>query len=416
MLPRPADVGGARRPEARRRRIVAAAGRRSGQRVVRDVHGHRTASRCRAHDAVEQRGERGRGWQAPPNQAARLDHRDPLGPPEHQRLVQLATRAATAAARTPAPAARRRRSAPASRCARRGRRARGRRRLERRRRGRLERRQLLGRAQDLAIEARRNRRARRRVCRSASRSARVEERRRSAAAATTTSAPSGQRGDDRQGEVAADAIDARHHQADHRRDRRTRPARRRESPGRTRQVDVEPAVAERGAARREALLQPAVPRADERVGRRGGAENRRGWAACRRTRRPSAVAVTDRGSPAPELLQQPLAERVADAQRASPARCAVSAALQGEQVGGSPIPARRWRRRAGGTTPRLLRRRCSAGPRPRLRTWPRPGPASAPARSSAFGMLRPVPVLERLCPRGRARSAASPCRGRACRP
>ena len=41
----------------------------------------------------------------------------------------------------------------------------------------------------------------------------------------------------------------------------------REAPDRTRQIHVEPAVSERGPARRHAVLQPRVPHAHKRIGR-----------------------------------------------------------------------------------------------------------------------------------------------------
>src|ERR1044071_598291 len=67
---------------------------------------------------------------------------------------------------------------------------------------------------------------------------------------------------ERQRKVAADAVDARHHQAGYRRG--TADARRAgEAPGRTCQVDVEPAIAERGLARGHACLQPPGPYAAE---------------------------------------------------------------------------------------------------------------------------------------------------------
>ena len=76
----------------------------------------------------------------------------------------------------------------------------------------------------------------------------------------------GQLGDERQREIPADAIDAGHHQADHR-GRAAGPGRADEAPGRARQIDVEPALAQGLVAGRQALPQPGVPRVDERVRR-----------------------------------------------------------------------------------------------------------------------------------------------------
>src|SRR5262249_5656907 len=65
-------------------------------------------------------------------------------------------------------------------------------------------------------------------------------------------------------EIAPDSINARHHHPD---DRCGAAGARcaRKSPRRARQIDVEPAITESRSARRDALLEPRVPHADERV-------------------------------------------------------------------------------------------------------------------------------------------------------
>ena len=85
----------------------------------------------------------------------------------------------------------------------------------------------------------------------------------SVAAAIRLTSP-GQLGDERQREIASDAIDARHHQPDDRCGT-AGPRRADEAPGRAREIDVEPALAEGRTACRQAFPQPGVPRVDERV-------------------------------------------------------------------------------------------------------------------------------------------------------
>ena len=75
-----------------------------------------------------------------------------------------------------------------------------------------------------------------------------------------------QLGNQRQREIASDAIDAGHDQTEQS-DVAARPGRGHEPPGRTRQIEVEPAIAERLTARRETLLQPGVPHGEESVRR-----------------------------------------------------------------------------------------------------------------------------------------------------
>src|SRR5262249_606484 len=71
-------------------------------------------------------------------------------------------------------------------------------------------------------------------------------------------------GDECERKKPSHAIDARHHEADHW-SRATGACRTDEAPGRAGQVEVEPALAKRGAALGEALAAPAGPGVDERL-------------------------------------------------------------------------------------------------------------------------------------------------------
>src|SRR5262245_9260431 len=75
-----------------------------------------------------------------------------------------------------------------------------------------------------------------------------------------------QLGDDRQRKVPSDTIDAWDHQPDNRR-RPARAALSGETPDRTREVHIQPAIPECLTACGHAVLQPGVPRADKRIGR-----------------------------------------------------------------------------------------------------------------------------------------------------
>jgi len=73
-----------------------------------------------------------------------------------------------------------------------------------------------------------------------------------------------QRRDQRQRKISADAIDARHHQPEHR-SRTAGAGRTDEAPRRAREIQVEPALAQRLPAGGKAFAEPGIPRIHERV-------------------------------------------------------------------------------------------------------------------------------------------------------
>ena len=209
-----------------------------------------------------------------------------------------------------------------------------------------------------------------------------------------------QLGDERQVKVAADAIDARHHQADDRRGaERARGAG--EAPRRAGQVDVEPAVAERSRGSRRCTPAARRPRRRRTRPTRAGAGNRRGSAACRRSRLPSRtrghVCAPASRSSAAELLQRRACRTDSGGSRRRSARLRV-VTRRARHVSvvarvGLALSARR--RRSAATTPTARSSSMLVGARRRVLERRRRRPASGPATSSPAAAARRA-VLERL--------------------